>query len=152
MSITLLKKILTKKSCLYNILGKRTKRGLLCIRAIMHSTTTVIHWRNYSGQLMEMLTEGWWKTIFLFVCIQIPWHCSMKVFVTKYNFTGFVPDQNSYNGLTLRRDQIGNPRRLDQITLCFRVKLEYLLLITCETTGDPPTHVATSWRHLWPLP
>ena len=53
----------------------------------------------------------------------------MKVFVTKYNFTGFVPDQNSYNGLTLRRDQIGNPRRLDQITLCFRVKLEYFLLM-----------------------
>ena len=53
----------------------------------------------------------------------------MKVFVTKYNFTGFVPDQNSYNGLTLRRDQIVKPRRLEQITLCFRVNLEYFLLM-----------------------
>lgn len=53
----------------------------------------------------------------------------MKVFVTKYNFTGFVPDQNSYNGLTLKRDQIGNPRRLEEMTLCFRVNLEYFLLM-----------------------
>ena len=75
-----------------------------------------------------MLKERRWR-ILLLVCLHIPWLCSMKVFVTKYNFTGFVPDQNSYNGLTLRSDQIENPRRLEQMTLCFRVNLEYFLLM-----------------------
>ena len=81
------------------------------------------------AQSVEMLREGWCKCIIFSIWLHIPWHCSMKVFVTKYNFTGFVPDQNSYNGLTLKRDLLGNPRRLEEMTLCFRVNLEYFLLM-----------------------
>ena len=106
------------------LLGKHTKKRQLCT-AQQQLFIEVI----FSTQLLEMLTEEWWKTVALLICLHIHCHCSMKVFVTKYNFTGFVPDQNSYNGLTLRRNQIGNPRRLEQITLCFRVKLEYFLLM-----------------------
>ena len=113
-----------KGACLSNI-GKAHKKRLI----MYPSNYAECNNSNSLEQLMEMLKEGRWKTIFLLVCLHIPCHWSIKVFVTKYNFTGFVPDQNSYNGLTLRRDPIGNPRRLEQITLCFRVKLEYFLLM-----------------------
>ena len=76
-----------------------------------------------------MFREVWSKIVIFSLWTYLPWHWTMKVFVTKYNFTGFVADQNSYNGLTLKKDPIGNPRRLEQMTLCFRVNLEYFLLM-----------------------
>ena len=76
-----------------------------------------------------MFRDVWSKIVIFSLWTYLPWHWTMKVFVTKYNFTGFVADQNSYNGLTLKKDPIGNLRRLEQMTLCFRVNLEYFLLM-----------------------
>ena len=74
-----------------------------------------------------MNVQGWWQIIL--VWLHLPYRLLMTVFVTRYNFTSFVPDQNSYNGITLKRDLNEDPRRLESFTLCFRVNIEYFLLM-----------------------
>ena len=62
--------------------------------------------------------------------------CPMVVFVTNYNFTGFVPDANTYHGLTVKRDQVAPPQEYREMTVCFRISVEvYQVMVQFVADG-----------------
>ena len=48
-----------------------------------------------------------------------------KVFVTKYNFTGFEAHETFYNGITFKNQQIDPPENFREMTYCFRINIEF---------------------------
>ena len=52
-----------------------------------------------------------------------------KVFVTKYNFTGFEAHETFYNGITFKKQQIDPPENFREMTFCFRINIEFFRLL-----------------------
>ena len=50
----------------------------------------------------------------------------MKTFVTKYKLDSFTPGMH---GLTYKTDQLKNSTKLKEITICFRVNIEYFVIL-----------------------
>ena len=50
---------------------------------------------------------------------------SMKVFVTNYNFTGFVSDELEFEGLTFKSDRLLPDKKFAEMTICFRINIDF---------------------------
>ena len=66
---------------------------------------------------------------------------SMKVFVTNYNFTGFVSDELEFEGLTFKSDRLLPDKKFAEMTICFRINIDFFNVMgqyssILELSGD----------------
>ena len=72
-----------------------------------------------------MKEKNIFEVIFITCVLLLNVCTSMNIFVTNYNFSGFVPNELVMTGLTFKADQVVPSENYPEISVCFRINIDY---------------------------